>query len=109
VAAIVGHSLLAVLSLVACVVMRRREREAVELAAHHRESAVLAVDEVRRLRGELASLSGRALAIERGVGRLNQRIEQREGRVSEAGAVLACAVLQLRQDIDEVQHGSVRE
>lgn len=104
-AAIIGHTLLSLLSLAACAVMWCRERQAVELAAHHREGAVLAVDEVRRLRGELAALAGRALAMEGRVATLNRRIEQREGQVSDAGAMLACAVLELRQDIDAHREG----
>jgi hypothetical protein len=104
-----AHTLLAALSLAACAVMRRREVRALEAAAWERESAVLALTEARRVREQFGTLAARAADLESAVATLNRRQASPAGEVSDAGAMLACAVLQLRQDIDEVQHGSVRE
>ena len=107
--AALAHSLLAALSLAACWVMRRRETRALDVAAWERESAVLALTEARRVREQFGALAARALAMEAAVSRLNRAQAGPTGEVSDAGAMLACAVLHLREDIDEVQRGPVRE
>jgi hypothetical protein len=103
--AALAHSLLAALSLVACAVMRRREGRALDAAAWERESAVLALTEARRVREQFSTLARRALDLEASISRVNQRNLDATGTVTDAGAMLACAVLQLRVDIDEVQRG----
>ena len=67
--------------------------------------AVAASAEAQRRRVELVALAGRALDLESSISRVNRRDLDATGTVTDGGAMLACAVLQLRVDIDEVQRG----
>ena len=107
--AAVAHSLLAALSVaLAWVVVRRADRAEAE-AAHHRETVAIVMGARRRDRVELDGLSRRALDLEASISHVNQRHLDATGAVTDGGAMLACAVLQLRVDIAEVRRGQAGE
>ena len=107
--AAVAHSLLAVLAVaLAWASMRRADRAEAD-AAEQRETVAIVLGARRRDRVELDGLSRRALDLEASISRVNQRHLDAAGGVTDAGAMLACAVLQLRVDIDEVQRGQAGE
>lgn len=67
--------------------------------------AVAAAEDAQRRRVELGALAARALELERRTIALNQRDHDRDGQVTDAGAMLTVAAYRLCQDVDAARKG----
>ena len=89
--------------------MREELRQVREKEAHAREGAIATVAALRLERvqhaAQYADLSRRADQCERDVSELNRARLEAHGAVCDDGAMLACRVQMLRQDIEGVPDG----